>query len=123
MSDRLPTHFNPGYICGAHYSIQDIPTKYRATRVRWVIHPERSESGTCQECREFAGQFMSMEEAMGLQPLHDHCKCGVELEPAPGVSDPMGELGVPPWSLQRRRPELWEKGVEFKHGDRECIHG
>jgi len=110
--DGMPVTINSGYIIGAHFDVVDIPQKIRGTRARWRIHPDRSESGTCEDCREYAGQFMSVEEGVGLQPLHPNCQCTLELEPAPGVENDY--RGLPPWSLQRRNPELWNRGVERK---------
>ena len=116
---------NIGYLVGANWEPHELPTKLRGTRARWRIHPDRSETGTCEDCQEYAGQFMALEEIVGLQPLHPNCVCSAELDPAqPGVGDPLEEFSVPPWSLQHRNPELLRRGFEIKRqnwrGERTC---
>lgn len=107
----LPVEVNVGFFPGRRYSVEEIPAKFRGTRVRWTVHPEKSQSGVCPECQELAGQFMSIEEGTGLQPMHPNCVCSLKMEPAPGV----GASASPKWySLQARNPELWSRAVEHK---------
>lgn len=99
-----------GFFPGRRFTVAEIPRKYQGTRVRWTLHPEKSMSGPCEECRELAGQFMSIEEGTGLQPVHVNCVCSLKFEPAPGV-----ESNYQDYSLQARNPELWNKAVRHKH--------
>jgi len=108
---RMPVERNIGYFPGRRFSVDGIPSKLRGTRTRWTVHPEKSESGVCDECQELAGQFMSIEEGTGLMPLHPNCVCSLDLEPAPGVESGMGTTS---YSLQARNPELWRRAVEAK---------
>lgn len=103
---RLPVEFNTGFICGANVDPEDIPQKFRGSRVRWVIHPEKTESGTCEECRPLAGKFYSIDEITAIQPVHINCVCGFELEPAPGVESN--------YSAREHNPELWNKAIRTK---------
>lgn len=102
----MPIEVNTGFVCGSKLAVEDIPQKFRGSRVRWVIHPDKTESGTCEDCREMAGQFFSIEEITGLQPLHPNGVCGFELEPAPGVESN--------YSARQYTPELWNRAVEVK---------
>lgn len=117
-SGRGPIEVNIGFFPGRKFHPSEIPNKLRGTRVRWTLHPEKSEAGPCEECRAMAGQFLSIEEGAALQPIHPRCVCSLDMEPAPGV-----ETSYSPkdYSLQARRPELWNRAVEVKRDG--CGHG
>lgn len=119
MPGRTPIETNMGYFPGRRYTVEEIPAKFRGTRVRWTIHPSKSTAGPCEECRSLAGQFMSIEEGTGLQPVHVNCVCSLEIEPAPGVSASTSD-----YSLQARNPELWNRVVRHKRRafDGGCSH-
>ena len=59
----------------------------RVTGYRRIIHPERSESGTCGLCVAAADRVYSKRE---LLPLHDRCVCTVI--PVIGQQDPGSQL-------------------------------
>lgn len=111
MPGDMPTEINMGFFPGRRFSVEGIPAKLRGTRVRWTLHPEKSQAGPCAECKALSGQFMSIEEGTGLLPQHVNCVCSLKMEPAPGV----GSSASPKWySLQERNPELWKRAVDHK---------
>jgi hypothetical protein len=71
------------WVCGddVHLDPYQVPVDIAKTRVRWATHPERSVSGVCGECDNYSGQFMSLEQVTGLQPVHPNCVCGWTLSP------------------------------------------
>lgn len=118
---RLPMEVNSGFFPGRRFDVSEIPRKFRGTRVRWTVHPDKSMTGVCEDCKEYAGQFMSIEEGTGLQPLHPNCVCSLKFEPAPGVG-----MAARSFSLQARNPELFLEGLKKKReafaGGHECGH-
>lgn len=71
----------------------------------WVIHPEESERGTCEECAGLAGTTFKVGEGQ-YPPIHANCVC----ERVPAIPTYNPQLGA--WNVPARELSLTKRALD-----------
>lgn len=71
---KLVKGFKDGAVEGIQLSDTEVLPFNQSIEEMWVIHPEESVRGTCEECAGLAGLHFGVNEGE-MPPIHANCNC------------------------------------------------